>query len=295
MTMARKRLISPEFFLHGELYDAEQASGQPIRLFFAGLWTQADRRGCFVWKPRELKAAILPYDAADPNVCLTVLERLGNIRRWTAEDGRTFGQIVGFHRWQTFHPTEKPSPQIPEPPEPSKSLPDNGNDGPNGDIHVTAPVDNGVKTSVTVAVAVAGTVKDSAAQRARGATLADVDNSEAVAPTPQVDTRGVADRLTPEGRAALDGILRRHPMPAALLAELGMILDGARPQVPSDPASVSLALADLRTDGGPVTGKRLRIFVQGAKREAERGEAPTRPGGDDTASVLARALAGGAA
>jgi hypothetical protein len=65
--------------------------------------------------------------------------------------------------------------------------------------------------------------------------------------------------------------------------------------VPSDPALVSLALADLRTDGGPVSGKRLRIFVQGAKREAERGDTPTRSTGDDTADVLARALAGGAA
>ena len=56
--MARRRLISPEFFTHSDLYDAEARHGLPLRLAYAGLWTVCDRRGLFRWRPRELKLAI---------------------------------------------------------------------------------------------------------------------------------------------------------------------------------------------------------------------------------------------
>jgi hypothetical protein len=111
--MSRKRLIAPEFFTHGDLYDAEARAGLPLRVAFAGLWTAADRRGLFRWKPRELKLAILPYDSVDFSAVLAALEDAGFIESYVV-DGQDFGRIPGFTNWQSFHPHEKPS-SIPEP------------------------------------------------------------------------------------------------------------------------------------------------------------------------------------
>jgi hypothetical protein len=113
--MPRKRLIAPEFFQHGELYDAEVATGLPLRLAFAGLWTQADRRGLFRWKPRELKLAILPHDPVDMASTMLALCQHGFVHYYRTDDGREFGAIPNFARWQTFHVRERPDAQIPEP------------------------------------------------------------------------------------------------------------------------------------------------------------------------------------
>lgn len=61
----RMRTVKPEFFQHHGLYEAEAQSGLPLRVAFAGLWTQCDREGRFEWRPRMLKLAILPYDPVD--------------------------------------------------------------------------------------------------------------------------------------------------------------------------------------------------------------------------------------
>lgn len=114
-TVARKRLISPEFFTHPGLYDAEAASGLPIRLAFAGLWTASDRRGLFEWNPRILKLAILPYDPCDFGAVLNTLDGAGFVQRYVV-DGKEYGRIPSFKEWQTFHPHEKPS-KAPEPPD----------------------------------------------------------------------------------------------------------------------------------------------------------------------------------
>lgn len=106
--MARKRLIAPQFFTHGDLFDAEQATGLPIRLAFAGLWGQSDRRGVFAWRPRELKLAVLPYDPCDMSAVLDALEHHGFIRSYEAA-GKRWGFIPSFKDWQTFHKDEKAS------------------------------------------------------------------------------------------------------------------------------------------------------------------------------------------
>lgn len=106
--MARQRFIKPGFFLHGELYDAEAASGLPLRVAFAGLWCQADRRGVFRCKPRELKAAVLPYDPCDFSAVLDALEAAGFITRYVV-DGKQYGCIPTMEKHQTFHRDEKPS------------------------------------------------------------------------------------------------------------------------------------------------------------------------------------------
>lgn len=111
--MARKRLVSPQFFQHGDLYDLEQSSGLPVRLAFAGLWTQADRRGIFAWKSRELKLAVLPYDEVDFDLVLWTLASGGFVQCFEV-DGKRFGLIPSFADHQTFHKDEKPDPKLPD-------------------------------------------------------------------------------------------------------------------------------------------------------------------------------------
>lgn len=147
--MPRKRLISPEFFTHADLYDAEARCGLPLRLAFAGLWTQSDRRGLFRWRPRELKLAILPYDAVDFADVLSALEAEGFIQRYTV-DGKEYGRIASFARWQSFHPHEKPFTDIPEPSNGGRE-PTNGRPGPdNVGASKSAPITTPTPTPTTV-------------------------------------------------------------------------------------------------------------------------------------------------
>lgn len=113
--MARKRLISPEFYTHDGLFEAERESGLPLRLAYSGLWTQADRRGVFAWRPLQLKLHILPFDVVDFAEVLEALRVRGFVQRYEDEDGRAFGWIPSFDRWQTFNKKEYPS-AAPDPP-----------------------------------------------------------------------------------------------------------------------------------------------------------------------------------
>jgi hypothetical protein len=106
--MPRKRHISPDYFTHVELFEAEQAEQLPLRLAYAGLWCVADRRGRFEWKPRALKLDVLPFDALDFDKILAALERHGFIRRYEVS-GRVYGDIPTFLRHQHPHPKETDS------------------------------------------------------------------------------------------------------------------------------------------------------------------------------------------
>lgn len=109
----RIRTIKPEFFLHDRLFDAEIASGLPLRLSFIGLWCAADRSGRFQWEPRRLGACILPYDRVDFGLCLSALMSGGWVRKYAA-DGREYGEIPSFQRHQVINNREKES-SIPAP------------------------------------------------------------------------------------------------------------------------------------------------------------------------------------
>lgn len=146
--MPRKRFISPEFFQHADLYDAELATAMPLRLAFAGLWTVCDRRGLFWWRPRELKLAVLPYDLVDFEAVLSALEDYGFVVRYEV-DGKLVGHVPSFSRWQTFHRNEQPS-DIPEPSK-GRREPSKGRRGPSPSIAVTVAV----ATTATAAVAAA--------------------------------------------------------------------------------------------------------------------------------------------
>ena len=111
--MGRIRTIKPEFFLHEGLFDLEDETGLPIRLAFAGLWTQCDRAGRFKWQPRKLKATILPYDDIDFSRVLDALTTRGFVVEYES-NGERFGAVPAFLSHQVINNREKES-EIPEP------------------------------------------------------------------------------------------------------------------------------------------------------------------------------------
>lgn len=157
--MGRRRFIAPEYFKHADLYDAEVASGLPLRIAFAGLWCQCDRRGLFVWSPRSLKTDILPYDeGVNFEAVLSALASAGFVEYYEV-GGKGFGRVPSFLKWQSFHKNEAPSSIIPDfatvavSKAPEQRQP--SNDRPTPSIGGLTPSPS---TAVTVAVTVAGTV-----------------------------------------------------------------------------------------------------------------------------------------
>lgn len=239
--MARKRFISPQFFLHAELYDAEFASGLPLRVAFAGLWPHADRRGVFAWRPRELKNVVLPYDPVDFEKVLFALEAHGFIRRYVAE-GKQFGVIPSFDRWQSFHHKEDPS-DAPDPPvlvhgssQPGANTgPTPGKPG----ASLTAPI--AVAVAVAAPIAVAGTVdREVPARGQTGTQQPDRSNPSALVPSltgpvsttrhesPSVVPRELyavqeqelRDAAPPHIALALTALMSRHSQPYTVVLEI---------------------------------------------------------------------------
>lgn len=93
--MARIRTIKPEFFRHAELFRAERATGLPLRVAFAGLWTVCDRDGRFKWAPEALKLDCLPWDDVDFGAVLMALWRLGMVGRYT-HAGKVYGYVPSW-------------------------------------------------------------------------------------------------------------------------------------------------------------------------------------------------------
>ncbi len=107
--MSRSRVVKPEFF-----FDEEMA-GLPYeaRLFFIGLWCEADREGRLAERPKKLKAKIFPYDKTDAaKLLLTLAPKF--ITRYSV-DGAAYIQIVNFQKHQNVHKKEAVS-VIPKPP-----------------------------------------------------------------------------------------------------------------------------------------------------------------------------------
>lgn len=104
----RIRSVKPEFFLDEELWDLAQESGLPVHLVFAGLWCFADREGRFEWRPRALKAGILPYWDGDLSLVLDALATRGFVVKYTC-GGRDYGWVRTFHRHQVINNREGPS------------------------------------------------------------------------------------------------------------------------------------------------------------------------------------------
>lgn len=107
--MARIRSIKPSFFKNEDL----GALPFEWRLFFVGLWTQADREGRLEDRPSRLKAEIFPYDAVDVEAGLKCLAEAGFIHRYEAA-GKRLISVVTFTKHQQPHHKEQPS-ELPGP------------------------------------------------------------------------------------------------------------------------------------------------------------------------------------
>jgi hypothetical protein len=120
--MARIRTVKPEFFSHEDLYDLESETGLPVRLAFVGLWTVCDRAGRFKWRPRSIKAQVMPYDDIDFSRVLDALATRGFVVRY-ASNGVDYAWIPGFNRHQVINNREAAS-VLPEPPEGPQNIGD---------------------------------------------------------------------------------------------------------------------------------------------------------------------------
>lgn len=106
--MSRIRAIKPEFFRHEGLYEAEVATGLPLRVAFSGLWTVADREGRFRWRPRVIKLDVLPFDNLDFETVLNALVDHGFIVKYRVGDG-LFAHIPSFADHQHVNQREAQS------------------------------------------------------------------------------------------------------------------------------------------------------------------------------------------
>ena len=114
--MARIRTIKPELFKHEDLFDAEMQTGLPLRVAFPGLFTQCDREGRFAWRPRQLKADVLPYDDLEFSRVLHALSTREFIIKYEV-DGKAYGFIPSWHKHQAINPRESASVLPPPTPE----------------------------------------------------------------------------------------------------------------------------------------------------------------------------------
>lgn len=106
--MARIRFIKPEFFS-----DAKLVRLPPIvRLFYIGLFVNADKQGRFIWDEEDLKIKIIPYDKTSGAECLDKLMKAKRILQYG--DKGQYGLIVNFLKHQYINPRE-PDSKIPQP------------------------------------------------------------------------------------------------------------------------------------------------------------------------------------
>ena len=107
----RARNIKPGFFENEALAELPPLA----RILFAGLWCYADREGRFEWRPKRIKALILPYDDCDIEALLMSLHAVSFITKYTAGD-EIYGEVCNFKEHQRPHPHEAKS-TIPQKPE----------------------------------------------------------------------------------------------------------------------------------------------------------------------------------
>ena len=111
--MSRIRTIKPEFFTHEDLFELEQETGLPVRLAYAGIWTQCDREGRFKWRPQRMKLAVLPYDDVDFSRVMDALATRGLLVKYEV-DNVVYGHVPSFLEHQHINGREIES-TLPDP------------------------------------------------------------------------------------------------------------------------------------------------------------------------------------
>lgn len=100
--MSRARNIKPAFFANEDLGECSPLA----RLLFIGLWTEADYKGDLEWRPKRLKAQLLPYDLCDVEALTAELVSAGVVRRYTT-GGRECLAVCNFIKHQNPHKNER--------------------------------------------------------------------------------------------------------------------------------------------------------------------------------------------
>ncbi len=104
--VARIRMIKPEFFDDPDIGDLTF----PARLFFIGLWTQADRAGRLREDFRRLKARLFPFDpAVKIEELLEELTTKDMVRRYQDRAGTNLIWVRNFAKHQRPHLKEQES------------------------------------------------------------------------------------------------------------------------------------------------------------------------------------------
>ncbi len=94
--MARIRSVHPGLFIDDAFLELSMAA----RVVLIGIWVQCDDHGVFEWRPRSLKAAILPGDdGIDMPDLLAELEQAECVRQFD-DSGKTYGAVRNFCKWQ---------------------------------------------------------------------------------------------------------------------------------------------------------------------------------------------------
>lgn len=118
--IGRARTIQPGTFTDAVLWDLAVGTGLPILQAFEGLWCYADREGRFEWKPRELKALILPFWSGDFEQCLLALAGAKRVVAYEV-GGRKYGLVPNFKKHQYVHVKEAES-RLPGPEETARPV-----------------------------------------------------------------------------------------------------------------------------------------------------------------------------
>jgi hypothetical protein len=105
----RARNIKPGYFKNEELADCDPLA----RILFSGLWCLADREGRLEYRPRKIKAEVLPYDNCNIDKLIKQLSDKEFILVYMVNNNN-YIQILKFNKHQNPHVKELES-SIPEP------------------------------------------------------------------------------------------------------------------------------------------------------------------------------------
>jgi hypothetical protein len=107
--MARIRSVHPGIWTDEKFV----MLGVAARVLLIGIWTEADDRGVFEWKPVVLKMRIFPADNIDVAPLLDELAQANVLRRFSVDD-REYGAVRNFCKYQK---PKKPAYKYPLAPE----------------------------------------------------------------------------------------------------------------------------------------------------------------------------------
>ena len=102
--MARIRTIKPEFFTSEDIVSLTPLA----RLFYVGLWCEADREGRLDWKVGTLKMRYLPGDSCDVQDLADELTKAGLVVIYEV-DGKQYAEIPAFTKHQVINNRESES------------------------------------------------------------------------------------------------------------------------------------------------------------------------------------------